>query len=81
MHAVFPPQPGNMLLSDSGEELILMDLGSARDAAVSIRNRSVAFSLNVSTTTALSLPTYILLIQTRSSVLPRSVCSNMYQLL
>jgi len=33
-------QPGNLLLSDNGEELILMDLGSARNADIPIANRS-----------------------------------------
>lgn len=32
-------QPGNLLISDDGKQLILMDLGSARDAEVVIANR------------------------------------------
>ena len=33
-------QPGNLLISDDGEQLVLMDLGSARDAEVVITSRS-----------------------------------------
>ena len=36
-----PYQPGNLLLTDDGQELVLMDLGSAGEAEVTITNRWV----------------------------------------
>lgn len=39
-------QPGNLLISDDGEQLVLMDLGSSRNAEVEISNRFLLSSLS-----------------------------------
>lgn len=40
---VIPLQPGNLLLTDDCQELVLMDLGSASHAQVTIVNRWVVW--------------------------------------
>lgn len=42
--SIYLPQPANLLLTDSRDELVLMDLGSAAPASVTVSNRSVASS-------------------------------------
>lgn len=41
---IYAPQPANLLLTDSRDELVLMDLGSAAPASVTVSNRSAASS-------------------------------------
>lgn len=41
LHLIIPLQPGNLLLTDDCQELVLMDLGSASLAQVTIVNRWV----------------------------------------
>ena len=39
-HSNFESQPANLLLTDSRDELVLMDLGSAAPASISVTSRS-----------------------------------------
>ena len=46
VYLIMMSQPGNLLLSDDKEELVLMDLGSATPGEVSITNRLVWLPIN-----------------------------------